>query len=67
VLRARAEPRELLQGLERPRIGGRRGAPPHGFRHDSVGTLEPDTAAHAGDRIDDEAYLRHRARVTMRR
>jgi hypothetical protein len=67
VLRACEKLRELPQGLARPRVGGRRRAPPHGLRHDGVGALEPDAAAHAGNRIDEEAYLRHRARVTMRR
>ena len=46
--------------LQRPRIGGGLGAEAHRLRGNAIGAFESDAAAHSGDRIDEEAYARHR-------
>jgi hypothetical protein len=57
------QPPEFLECFERPRIGDWYRATPCRLVRDIVAALEPDTHTHSSDRIYDEAYVRHRARV----
>lgn len=51
---------ELIQCLQRPPISDRLGAAADRLRHNSIRTFEADASAHPGNRVDEEAYSRHR-------
>ena len=54
--RAGHQAEEFQQHFPCAPIGYRHGPASHCFVHDAVAALQPDAAAHSGDRIDDESY-----------